>query len=411
MLFMAKISKKVKPLVMLPLSALFFFSGVVMAQATTYYVATRGNNSNSGTAVDTPFLTIQKCADLMVAGDTCTVADGTYTVPDAKGIVVLIDKHAGTPSQPITLKSTNPLGAHVVLTSRPSSNHGIYVAQNYWIIEGFDVSGGANNSLQAVHSGFTLSGTVGTVIRRNTIHHIAWTVCSNAVYGNVGVFLDSASSATIVGNVFHNIGRLRNGESGCSTNINGNDHGIYSSTSPGLTVKRNIFHDVTRGWPIHVFKSGGGTTNNLNIYNNTFANQGPSGTNPRQGHIVLTGTVNNSNIKNNISYDGFLGMIHCPTGTYTNVVVDHNLSDKAINTMPCPVGVTFANNLTSTSPGFVSAGTDDYRLAAGSAAIDAGVAIAGVAYNGAAPDIGADEFPGQGGDSSPPLAPIGLVIH
>lgn len=46
--------------------------------ATTYYVKTTGSNSNNGTSPSTPFLTIGKCASLMVAGDTCTVYAGTY---------------------------------------------------------------------------------------------------------------------------------------------------------------------------------------------------------------------------------------------------------------------------------------------------------------------------------------------
>ncbi len=54
---MMKNSMKRKHLVMLPLCALFFFIGAVIMQAATYYVATTGNDSNSGT-VSQPFRSI-----------------------------------------------------------------------------------------------------------------------------------------------------------------------------------------------------------------------------------------------------------------------------------------------------------------------------------------------------------------
>lgn len=44
----------------------------------TYYVATDGNDSNNGSS-GTPFLTIQKAADVVSAGDTVIIRDGTYT--------------------------------------------------------------------------------------------------------------------------------------------------------------------------------------------------------------------------------------------------------------------------------------------------------------------------------------------
>jgi len=47
------------------------------AQAKTYYVANNGNDSNPGTE-EKPWLTIQKAAETIVAGDTVYVKEGTY---------------------------------------------------------------------------------------------------------------------------------------------------------------------------------------------------------------------------------------------------------------------------------------------------------------------------------------------
>jgi Right handed beta helix region/Protein of unknown function (DUF1565) len=65
------------------------------AAGTTRYVAPTGSDSNNGSSSSTPFRTIQKCASVAVAGDTCQVAGGTYreTVTPAR---------SGTSSAPIT---------------------------------------------------------------------------------------------------------------------------------------------------------------------------------------------------------------------------------------------------------------------------------------------------------------------
>ncbi len=57
-----------------------FLTGIVFStttNASTYYVAVNGNDSNPGT-ITKPFLTIQKAADVMVAGDTGLIRKGTY---------------------------------------------------------------------------------------------------------------------------------------------------------------------------------------------------------------------------------------------------------------------------------------------------------------------------------------------
>jgi hypothetical protein len=70
-----------------------------IAAGTTYYVATNGSDSNNGTSTSTPFLTIQKCANVAVAGDTCFIEPGVYreTVTPA---------HSGTTGAPITFAAT-----------------------------------------------------------------------------------------------------------------------------------------------------------------------------------------------------------------------------------------------------------------------------------------------------------------
>src|SRR5688572_4081600 len=66
--------------------------------AATYYVAKTGSDGNSG-AADDPWLTVQKAANTVAAGDTVNVGDGTYSE-------IVKTKTAGTAGAPITFKGS-----------------------------------------------------------------------------------------------------------------------------------------------------------------------------------------------------------------------------------------------------------------------------------------------------------------
>jgi hypothetical protein len=399
---MARISRHYKHLFSVSLGTLSFLLGAVIAQATTYYVSQTGNNRNAGTSLSAPFSTIQKCIDVVAAGDTCTVADGTYTDTDGNGVVAYVrpENQSGSSDSPITLKSTNQHGAKIIISSIGGvGNHGIHVNRSYWIIDGFDISGGngvtgtSNSSI----SGISVYGGTGTVIRNNKFHNIADATCSFSKFGFTGVFVGPGSSNILFdNNLFHTIGRLNSLDgTGCSWSVfSANDHGIYAEAPfTGLTIQRNTFYDILRGWPIHIFNTTGSTASNIDIHNNTFADKSNGGGSGPAGHILLARSMNNVSIKNNISHDAYIGMVRCSSLVGSNIVVDHNLSANEIKTGDaCPAGVTFFDNWTATVPGFNNTSSRDYRLAADSAAIDRGVPISGMTYGGFAPDIGAYEY-------------------
>lgn len=69
---------------------------------------------------------------------------GTYTDTDRNGVVVYVNSNsaAGTSSQPITIKSEVRQGAVIAVPSTHSNNFGFYISRPYYIIEGFDITGG-----------------------------------------------------------------------------------------------------------------------------------------------------------------------------------------------------------------------------------------------------------------------------
>ena len=95
-------------------------------QATTYYVSKSGSDSNAGTSTNLSFLTIQKSASAMNAGDTCYVLSGTYreTVTPAR---------SGTSGSPTTFAAypgATPIvsGADVLNLSWSVYSNSIYKA-------------------------------------------------------------------------------------------------------------------------------------------------------------------------------------------------------------------------------------------------------------------------------------------
>lgn len=390
----------------------------------TYYVSTTGNNSNVG-SLASPWLTMQRGTQSPVApGDTVYFLDGTYAEPAGSGgvscwISTSRSSIAGTVGNPITLKSLNQYGAQLTI---PSSTNGtntpIFVARNYYTIDGFDISGGTAALGSEAYHGIVVATATGTIIQNCKIHDVGRTVCSNSGNGYTGIFLGQGAptTTTIQNNLIYKVGRLRNGESACVTTMFQQDHGMYidgdSGGVNGLTIQRNVIYDTNRGYCIQFFGQAGATVQNCNVYNNTFADGSPTGS--PNGHLILCRIMTNVNIKNNISYSPPTAMIHYFACIPTNVVIDHNLYYNAIDyngsgsdARPGS-GLTITNNLLSTTPGFTNAATRDYTLTAAAYAIDKGVDV-GLAFTGSAPDMGYVESAGV--DTTPPAVPTGLAVH
>jgi hypothetical protein len=390
---------------------LFVLLGSIAAQAATYYVATTGSDSNPGTSTS-PWRNPQKCAKSpMKAGDTCIVRSGTYKAPSSStpNVVVYISASSasGTSSQPITIKSEKQNGAVIIVPSTSNSlNAGFYVSRPYYIIQGFNITGGANNGSSVGFVGITfLSPATGGIARSNVIHHIGRTVCSNSGYGFNGLSIGGTSYITIEENRIYSIGRRRNGESGCSTSRFQHDHGIYLRGGSNVTVRRNVFYDTNRGYPLQVF---GGTMTNLNVYHNTFSGRSPTGL--PVGQIMLSSTINTAKIRNNISGDAQSGMVHAYNLSGSNISVSNNLSDTLVKSAVSVSGATFSNNIERTNPGFVNKSSYDFRLTSSSAAINRGTSSGVPVVPDGAPDISAYEYSLQNNISSP-YTPTGLSVQ
>jgi len=352
----------------------------------------------------------------MVAGDVCTVGDGTYTDTNADGVTLYINGNNGTVAAPLTFISTNFRGAKIINPSAVNE-YGIYVARNNVVISGFDISGGGFDGDSNTPIGITSSSSnSGLLIERNYIHDVGHN-CIPSSFGADGIFLGVGNDVTIQRNIFARIGRKFNGESGCSNpvgshgDLRNGDHAIYVGGSTNLTIRNNLFINNTMGYSIVAY---GSTVNNATIYNNTFYGGSPGAA---SSHVLLASIVNTAIVKNNLSNTPQISFIdRGDTSMLSNIVVAYNQSTTTIDngTRVCTYsGVTCLNNVSNTPSGFVNAGAGDFHLQLTSAAKDSGLTLSEVTDDydgvtrpqGTAYDKGAFEFV-QAGSGFPPNAAV-----
>ena len=121
---------------------LFLCTLIINANATTYYVATTGNDSNSGLDLGNAFLTMQKGVDSAInPDDVVLVDDGTYTSQ------VTINAHSGSAESPKTITAITNANPCVVT----SAAHGY---SNGDIVEILGVTNYLTTGMQQLYSKF-----------------------------------------------------------------------------------------------------------------------------------------------------------------------------------------------------------------------------------------------------------------
>jgi len=129
-------------LIALLVTSLFATTHVVYAAGNTYYVATNGSDNSPGTQSQ-PWLTLQKAASTVVAGDTVFIRAGIYNER------LKITNKLGTATQRITFKnypSENPIIDGTGLGTQGA----VYVENSSYItIDGLEVQNTVGAGVQA----------------------------------------------------------------------------------------------------------------------------------------------------------------------------------------------------------------------------------------------------------------------
>jgi parallel beta-helix repeat protein len=282
------------------------------AASSTLYVdrnASACSDSGNGSSA-TPYCTIGAAAAQAKAGQTVTVASGSY----AESVTV---KNSGTASAPIVFMATP--GANVVVNGGGVSAHGFTISGKSWVtIRGFTVtattssgiylSGGSNDTVSGNHvtyagspiqgkiaAGIELKGTVDSVVSANTCDHdtragiyLQSSANRNVITGNVttnnaagytrmapGIDVRTSSN-TVADNLSHdNEDSGLQFYTGASANTvvdnvayrNG-DHGIDDLNAPNQVIVGNsVYGNVTAGINLEGSSTGGTVENNISVDN------------------------------------------------------------------------------------------------------------------------------------------------
>jgi len=318
------------------------FMPAMGTHAATYYVATNGNNSNSGTS-SSPWRTVAYAASKMVAGDTTYVKGGTYK----EGLITF--GRSGTQSAPIKLLNA-PNQFPIIDCIDRSKNHMVLLQNSSgrrlpigWItIEGFEIRNCLNGirfwnlhdstiRRNWIHGNFPAQGIIGNgtriVIDRNRINHngpfatnpastqahglylngTAMTITNNLIYDNLGygiqmngtVGYDSANHPAPEFAVTSNWVISNNT---MAYNVNRSGLVVWGSNSRNARIENNIFYENSvklasySGQGIDFLNSGTGHT----IRNNLAFASGSGGTKFIAGGTQGTHYTQSGNIVNTV---------------------------------------------------------------------------------------------------------------
>jgi parallel beta-helix repeat protein len=249
------------------------------ASATTYYVATNGNDTFNGSSTN-PWATLQHAVETIAPGDTILVRSGTYA-----GCRI---RNSGTSTAPKTL--ARDTGATVVInTPGPQNSHSSLIEIENgsgtdvtdWIVDGFEVA-------NSPHHGIDIRITNRITIRNCYAHNSA-----PAASGD-GIFL-----------AFSQHPLIENNEVAFNT-----EHGIYDSNSADYpTIRGNISHD----------NHGGGIQLNAD-----YSSKCPCGTTVRDGIISFALIENNVIYNNGVNGGSALNMDGVDDSVFRNNLLYNN---------------------------------------------------------------------------------------
>ncbi|RPI00731.1 MAG: DUF1565 domain-containing protein, partial [Ignavibacteriae bacterium] len=423
---------------------LIFLSLSQLASSATFYVATNGNDNNSG-SIDSPFKTINKAWSRVSAGDIIYVRGGTYTYSMMPSTT--LNNKSGTSGN--LIKIWNYSGEFPVIDysaeTFTTQKIGIQMTgSNYIHIKGIRVTGikqpVSGNTSQY---GFLLWNNVsncifeqietdhiggwGVVIGDNCnnnlfsncdSHHNADPYSTSSPYGGADGFESGSASST--NNTFRGCRAWWNSDDGWDLRIyNGtvtidNCWSFWNGYRPGTSTPAGNGEGFKLG-P----KQSPSTTNVLRTVTNCLAFE-----NYATGFSCLNAGYYNfySVLYNNTAYKNRKGYNYSDAGMVTTL---RNNIDYANGTVPSINAAnthnhnTWNGGVSVTDADFVScssSGIDGPRQADGSLPvlnflklsptsdlIDAGV-NAGLTYNGSAPDLGC--FESGSGSTPPPATPV-----
>jgi hypothetical protein len=122
-----------------------------LTNAATYFVATDGSDSNSGTSLSAPYKTLVKAVSVALAGDFIYVRGGNYAFSATLSLA-----KSGSENSPITLQAYENERPLLDFSGTAFGKRGIDLKGNHWLIKGLDICKAGDN-------GMIISGSYNTI--------------------------------------------------------------------------------------------------------------------------------------------------------------------------------------------------------------------------------------------------------
>ena len=410
------------------------------ASAADYYVAPTGSDSNAGTLA-APFATLQKGADIAVAGDTVYIRGGTYniTTPKAAGAGLTFSKSGTSDTNRIkywAYQADLPIFDFTnMVLSTSGYTHGFVVTGSWLHFRGLELrnvpmntfsnnaiaaNGGGNCIFELLNlhhnsgNGIFIGKGPGGDLILNCDAHDNYDATSNQGDGQnadgFGVHYQTTGASTIVRGcrawwnsddgydlinqevpvIIENSWAMGNGyiKSGTARPADGNGNGFKAGSSK--TGVRHVIRgslawkNVAAGFYANHSSGGNDWFNNTSYNNGTQYNMLASDPNDSSVTIILTGTLVHK-MRNNVGF---------PNKNTNMSGVDTGFNSWDL--MLTPAAADFASVMDTDALGPRQAdgslpNVDFMKLAKGSKLIDKGTDV-GLSFAGAAPDLGAFEY-------------------
>jgi hypothetical protein len=406
------------------LLVIFFTMFPVLVHGATYYVTKTGSDSNScanAQNISTAKLTLASGLGCLSGGDTLQLGNGTYTDTN-----ILNNVPSGSSGAPTIIQPIN--GQTAILKPFTCSSVGVVFfkrGQGYITFQGPGLIIDGGNCTGLSESGVQI---------KDDVHHLVFQDLEIRNTQAFGFDFGGGEPPTIPNNIRLTRLKIHNTGTNPSGIVPTAAYCVYINGQQNIVEDSEIY-DCLGGWGIHGYAAGNRFVDQIIIRNNWIHNTNTNNNDPNGSGGLMLWAHNGSNnqIYNNISSgcNNTMAAAYVSEGSGTNLftnntvygcqgggkairvgsgavwriqnnIIYNNSQDNIAFDAGSPAANVVDHNLLGTDPMFVNAAGNDFHLQPGSPAIDAGVVISGLSYNGSAPDLGAFEF-GAGGQLPAPL--------